>query len=29
MPKTVIALLGSPILDGNTARLLDEASGGA
>ena len=25
MPKTVIALLGSPILDGNTARLLDEA----
>lgn len=25
MPKTVIALLGSPILEGNTARLLDEA----
>lgn len=25
MPKSVIALLGSPLLDGNTARLLDEA----
>lgn len=25
MPKTVVALLGSPILEGNTARLLDEA----
>jgi multimeric flavodoxin WrbA len=25
MPKTVIALLGSPLLEGNTARLLDEA----
>lgn len=25
MSKTVIALLGSPILEGNTARLLDEA----
>ncbi len=29
MPKKVIALLGSPILDGNTARLLDEAIRGA
>ncbi len=29
MPKTVIALLGSPLLDGNTARLLDEAIRGA
>jgi len=29
MPKKVLALLGSPILDGNTARLLDEAIRGA
>ncbi|MDV2480963.1 flavodoxin family protein [Methanoculleus sp. Wushi-C6] len=29
MRKKVIALLGSPILDGNTARLLDEAIRGA
>ncbi|MDD4566426.1 MAG: flavodoxin family protein [Methanoculleus chikugoensis] len=29
MPKKVVALLGSPILDGNTARLLDEAIRGA
>ncbi len=29
MPKKVIALLGSPILEGNTARLLDEAIRGA
>ncbi|PKL63424.1 MAG: NADPH-dependent FMN reductase [Methanomicrobiales archaeon HGW-Methanomicrobiales-2] len=29
MPKKVIALLGSPLLDGNTARLLDEAIRGA
>ncbi|MCM2465204.1 flavodoxin family protein [Methanoculleus oceani] len=29
MPKKVIALLGSPVLDGNTARLLDEAIRGA
>ena len=29
MPKKVVALLGSPILDGNTARLLDEAVRGA
>jgi len=29
MPKKVIALLGSPILDGNTARLLEEAIRGA
>ncbi|MCK8518397.1 flavodoxin family protein [Methanoculleus sp. 7T] len=29
MPKKVIALLGSPLLDGNTARLLDKAIKGA
>ncbi|MDK2890781.1 MAG: hypothetical protein PWR21_1413 [Methanoculleus sp.] len=29
MSKKVVALLGSPILDGNTARLLDEAIRGA
>jgi len=29
MPKKIVALLGSPVLDGNTARLLDEAIRGA
>ncbi len=29
MPKKVIALLGSPLVEGNTARLLDEAIRGA
>jgi multimeric flavodoxin WrbA len=29
MPKKVIALLGSPLIEGNTARLLDEAILGA